>query len=260
MRFQPIVKSISKRALTSMDKFRFFVLLATLLLPASLVAQHGTADNGYYPTLYQGDTWTGLVSSLDPTTKEISLLYTHKQKTVIFSGALAKGYRVLSKGAKEKQQIVSLGITLGARLRVYYIPNQTTDEVGEAAPFKAFSKNLLGESPDAKRRVNLIFLVEFLPDENDSRTGTVLSTNDSTREITLSVTEGAKTENFIGVVVEGYRVKMKDGSFRDLVVSQIPAGAKIMVNYFDEMTGPARTTAEVHRIYRVQFLSLPQTP
>jgi len=243
-----------------MGKFRFFVLLATLLLPGSLIAQHGTADNGYYPIVYQGDTWTGIVSSLDPTTKEISLLYTHKQKTVIFSGVLAKGYRLQSKGNKDTQQIVASGIAVGARLRVYYIPNQTSDEGGGASPFKAFNNNLLGESRDSKRRVNLIFLIEFLPEENDSRAGTVVSTNDSTREITLAVTQGAKRGNFIGVVVEGYRVKMKDGSFRDLVVSQIPAGTKITANYFDEMTGPERTTAEVHRIYRVQFLAFPETP
>jgi len=243
-----------------MTESRFVVLLATLFLPVSLIAQHGTAENGYYPNGYQGDTWTGIVSSLNPTTKEISLVYTHKEKTLVFDGLLAKGYRVQANSDKQKQEIKATGITVGTRLRVFFMPNQTSDEVGGPFPFKAFGNNLLEESRDAKRRFNLIFLVQFLPEEGESRTGTVISTNDSTREITLAVTDGTKTVNFIGVVVDGYRVRMKDGSFRDLVVSQIPAGTIITVHYFDEMTGPERTTGEVHRIYRVQFLALPQTP
>jgi hypothetical protein len=243
-----------------MNKFQLFVLFTALLLPASLMAQHGTADNGYYPMAYQGDTWTGIVSSLDPTTKEVVLVYTHKEKTAVFEGVLAKNYQVHTNGSKEKQQVLATGISVGAHLRVYYIANQTSDEVGGTSPFKAFSNNLLVSSGDAKKRFNLIFPIEFLPEEEEGRTGTVISTNDSTREIILAVTSGTKTENFIGLLLAGYRVKMKDGSFRELLVSQIPAGAKITVHYFDDVAGPGRTTDEVHRIYRIQFLAIPQTP
>ena len=112
---------------------------------------------------------------------------------------------------------------------------------------------------DAKRRFNLIFLVEFLPEEGESRTGIVISTKDSTREITLAAGDGTKTENFTGVVIDNYQIEMKDGSLRDLVVSEIPAGTKITVEYFDEMIGPERTTTEVQRIHRVRFLAFPQT-
>jgi hypothetical protein len=242
------------------SEFRLLVLLATLLLPASLVAQHGTADNGYFPTAYQGDTWTGIVSNTAPSTRELSLVYTHKGKTDVFEGVLSKSYRVQSNGDKEKKQIAATGITMGVHLRVYYVPNQTTDDLGVTAPFKAFGTNLLESSRDLKQHFNLIFLVEFLPEEAESRTGTVISTNDSTREITLAVTDGTKKENFVGVVVEGYRVRMKDGGWRDLVISQIPVGMKLTVHYFDEMTGPERKTNEVHRVYQVQFLAFPQTP
>ena len=245
-----------------MAEFRLFVLLAILLLPECLVAQHGTANNGYYPSGYQGDTWTGIVSSLDTATKAVSLVHTHKGKSARFEGVLAKGYRVQAKDEKEKQQIRDTGIAVGAHLRVHYIPNQTSDDLG-AGPsyFKAFGNSLLERPPDTKRRFNLIFLVEVLPEESESCTGTVISANDSTREITLAVTDGTKKENFIGVVVSGYQLRMKDGSFRDLVVSQIPTNTKITVHYFDEMTGPERTTGgEIHRIYRIQFLAFPQTP
>ena len=241
-----------------MREFQLAVLLVTLLFPVALFAQHGTAGNGYYPVAYQGDTWTGIVSSLDPRTKDISLVYTHKGKTAVFEGILAKGVRVQTNGDKQKQQILATGITVGTHLRVFYIPNQTSDELGVTFPFKAFGNNLLEESRDAKLRFNLIFLVEFLPEEGEIHTGAVVSTNDSTREITLAVTDSTQTGNFIGVVIDGYRVRMKDGSFRDLVVSKIPIGTKITVHYFDEMTGTEHATREVHRIYQIQFLPLPQ--
>jgi hypothetical protein len=236
----------------------FFV--GVLAFPACPLAQHGTADNGYFPAAYQGDTWTGVVSMTDPATREITLLHTQKQKTAVFQGVLSKSFRVPSSGEKQTQQIVAQGIAIGSHLRVYYIPDQTSDQLGTTAPFKAFNNHFLGESRDTKPRFNLIFIVEFLPDENESRTGTVVATSDATREITLAVTDGSKTASFTGVVIQGYQARMRDGSLRDLVVSQIPTGAKLAVHYFDEMTGSDRKTGEVHRIYRIQFLALPQTP
>jgi hypothetical protein len=243
-----------------MSKYSLFVLLAMLFLPGSLVAQHGSANNGYFPSAYQGDTWTGIVSNTAPSARELSLVYTHKGKTDVFEGVLSKSYRVQSNGDKEKQQIAAAGIAMGVHLKVYYVPNQTSDELGATAPFKAFGSNLFEASGDAKPRFNLIFLVEFLPEEGENVIGTVVATNDSRREISLEVADGSKTGNFVGNVVDGYRVRMKDGGFRELVVSQIPVGTKLTVHYFDEMTGPDRKSVEVHRIYRVQFLALPQTP
>ena len=61
-----------------MGELRLFNLLVILFLPASLMAQHATASNGYYPNAYLGDTWSGIVSSVLPATKEVSLVYTHK--------------------------------------------------------------------------------------------------------------------------------------------------------------------------------------
>jgi hypothetical protein len=180
------------------------LVLAALLLPGSLLAQHGSADSGYFPTAYQGDTWTGIVSSVDSAARLVSLTYTHKGKTEVFEGILSKRYRVLSNSDKEKQKIVSTGIEVGVRIKVYYVPNEASDELGAATPFKAFGNNLLERSGDTKPRFNLIFLVEFLPEEGQTRTGTVVATNGATRVVTLEVTDGTKTENFVGVVVDGY--------------------------------------------------------
>jgi len=106
----------------------------------------------------------------------------------------------------------------------------------------------------------VIFLIELPPEEPASHTGTVISTNDSKREVTLAIADGTKTENFTGILIDGYRVRRKDGSFHDLIVSEIPPGTKMTIHYFDEMTGPERTNGEVHRIYRLQFLALPPNP
>ena len=118
-------------------------MLAILLLPVSVVAQHGTADNGYYPNGYNGDTWSGVVSSVEPATKAVSLVYTHHGKTAVFEGILSKHYRVQASGDKNKQQIVSAGISVGGCIKVYSIAKQTSDELGSAAPFKVFNNNLL---------------------------------------------------------------------------------------------------------------------
>ena len=243
-----------------MSNLRFFALQVILLFPVCAAAQHGTAGSGYYPSGYGGDTWSGVVSSVVPATKSVSLVYTRHGKTAFFEGILSKGYRIQTSGDKNKQQIMSTGISVGSHLRVYYLENQTSDDLGPVASFKAYGNDLLARSGNAKTRFNLIFLVQFLPDETESRTGSVIATNDSKREISLAVTDGAKTENFVGVVVEPYQVKMQDGSWQELTVSKIAGGTKVTVQFFDEMTGPDRKTSEVHRIYRIRFLSTPQNP
>ena len=237
-----------------------FASFAILFFAVPAYAQHGTAISGYFPSNYQGDLWTGVVSSVVPATREVSLVYTHHGKTTVFEGILSKTCRVQVWDSKEKRQIAASGITVGAHLKVYYMPNRTSDDVSQGPfPFKAF--NLLeGSLADAPRRFNLIFLIEFLPEQNENRTGVVISTNDSARTIKLEVANGARSEVFVGVLMEGYQIKMKDGEFHDLLVSQIPAGARIKVHYFDEVIGTGRAAGEVHRIYRIEFLSSPQNP
>jgi hypothetical protein len=63
--------------------------------------------------------------------------------------------------------------------------------------------------------------------------GAVTSTNDETREVTLSYTnpKNGKTQTFIGVLEEGYSVKLKDGSLHELKPSEIRPGAQIKVYY-----------------------------
>jgi len=65
----------------------------------------------------------------------------------------------------------------------------------------------------------------------DTWTGEVVSTNDTTREITLTYTNGKKSETFTGVLKDNFQVKMKDGSMKELNPSGIPKGARITVFY-----------------------------
>jgi hypothetical protein len=65
----------------------------------------------------------------------------------------------------------------------------------------------------------------------DTWTGEVASTDDTTREITLTYTKGTKSETFTGVLKDNFQVKMKDGSMKELKPSGIPKGARITVFY-----------------------------
>lgn len=64
-------------------------------------------------------------------------------------------------------------------------------------------------------------------------TGAITSTNDETREVTLSLTnpKNGKTQTFIGVLEEGYSIKLNDGSLYELKPSELKPGAQIKAYY-----------------------------
>lgn len=65
----------------------------------------------------------------------------------------------------------------------------------------------------------------------DTWTGTVTAVDDQTREIVLSYTSKDKTETFTGFLQPRYKIKLKDGSMRELKPSNIPIGAQLIVYY-----------------------------
>jgi len=65
----------------------------------------------------------------------------------------------------------------------------------------------------------------------DTWTGEVTATDDSKREITLTYKKKYKEETFVGILEEGYKVKMKEGNMQELKVSEIPPGTRIKVYY-----------------------------
>jgi hypothetical protein len=64
-------------------------------------------------------------------------------------------------------------------------------------------------------------------------TGEVTSTNDETREVTLSFTnsKNGKAQLFIGVLEEGYSIKLKDGNLHEVKPSGMRPGGVIKVYY-----------------------------
>ena len=63
----------------------------------------------------------------------------------------------------------------------------------------------------------------------DAWTGEVVATDDNTREITIKFDDKGKPETFVGVLIDGYKVKINDDSSRELKVSELPIGERIRV-------------------------------
>src|SRR2546428_5016533 len=85
-------------------------------------AQKGTAEPGFYPGGFQGDTWTGEVTSINEDTREFTLTYTRKDKTQTFVGVLPKGYRYQIKGGKYYEPKMSN--LKGAFVKAYYVEKE----------------------------------------------------------------------------------------------------------------------------------------
>lgn len=86
----------------------------------------------------------------------------------------------------------------------------------------------------------------------DTWSGEVTSTNDETREITLTYTKGSKTETFTGVLQEGYKVKLKDGTPHELKPSEISKGTHLMVFYTQRTRKDGEKKIKYYEIFRLQ--------
>lgn len=86
---------------------------------------------------------------------------------------------------------------------------------------------------------------------HDIWTGIVISTNDTTREITLS-TGGGQSLVFTGILKDHLSMKAKDGSTKELLPSDIHKGTKIIVFYEARKTkaddGKVKQYNEIYRI------------
>lgn len=86
--------------------------------------------------------------------------------------------------------------------------------------------------------------------------GVVVISNEATREITINYTDQTrnKSETFVGVLKPGYQIKLGDGTRRELQMSEIKPGARIMVFYKENTEEIAGKKVKVAAIQRVQFL------
>jgi hypothetical protein len=88
----------------------------------------------------------------------------------------------------------------------------------------------------------------------DMWTGEVSAVNDANREITLVYTGKKKTESFVGVVQEGYKAKLKDGSLAELKVSMIPIGRRLRVYYMAKDRKANGRKEKFYEIFQIDFL------
>lgn len=101
---------------------RFLLILAVVLSGAgSALAQHATADRGYYPQNYNGDVWMGVVVSTNEQTHEITLSFTKGSKTETFVGVPEKDYSVHERNGPVRPLKMS-DIPVGRTIKVWYIP------------------------------------------------------------------------------------------------------------------------------------------
>ena len=99
---------------------KMFVSIALLLMCLGLsMAQHGTAEPGFYPPGYNGDTWTGEVTAVNEETREFTLTYKKGDKEQTFVAVLPKGYTAKMKDGSEQE--VRMAAMMGLRVKVYYV-------------------------------------------------------------------------------------------------------------------------------------------
>jgi len=115
-----------------------FATWALLIFAAVLLAQHGTARNGYYPMNYHGDTWTGTVTSVNDQTRELTLTYTKGDKTEEFTGVLKAGLKAKRTDGSEAELKPS-DFPIGTRLLVYYTPQTKKVEGQKVKTYEIFA-------------------------------------------------------------------------------------------------------------------------
>jgi hypothetical protein len=109
---------------------RKFVVAPALIFGLLLFARHalpqsGTAESGYWPMGYRGDTFTGNVTSADDDSRTITLTYTNPKngKTETLTASIVKGYTAKWKDGTLRQ-IKPSDIPIGTRIKVYYMTKE----------------------------------------------------------------------------------------------------------------------------------------
>ena len=87
----------------------------------------------------------------------------------------------------------------------------------------------------------------------DMWTGIVESVNETTREITI-VNPDKKTEKFTGVLIDGYKLPMIDGTKRELKMSDVRPGLRVRAFYKSKTQDVGGQKTKVNLINRFQFL------
>ena len=84
--------------------------------------------------------------------------------------------------------------------------------------------------------------------------GVVVSANEPTREITLAYPDKNKTQTFVAVLESGYKQKLRDGTFRELAISELKSGLRLRVFYKQKTEMVNGRKVKVAIINRIDFL------
>ena len=127
------------------------LILSVIFCCGVALAQKGTAEPGYYPVGYHGDTWTGEVTAIDESANQITLTYRKGDKTETFVGTFTEKF-VMTGMANNPTgtNLKAKDIPLGTRLTIYYIKK---------------SKKVDGE----KVKINEIIGIKVLPKEKPKK-------------------------------------------------------------------------------------------
>ena len=103
---------------------RTLPLVLILLCTHIAFGQYGTAPNGYYPSGYNGEVFTGRVSAIDQTTGQITISFDGKKKTETFVGHFQKSCDVPS---KDGNPMTALDLPIGTDVTVFFETNVHKD-------------------------------------------------------------------------------------------------------------------------------------
>lgn len=84
--------------------------------------------------------------------------------------------------------------------------------------------------------------------------GEVTGANETTREITIKYSGKAGPEVFSGLLIDGYKLKQKDGSQRELKFDEITPGLRVRVFYKDDKEYISGQKKKIYRLVRFEFL------
>lgn len=90
----------------------------------------------------------------------------------------------------------------------------------------------------------------------DAWVGVVVTADTTTREIKLRHPDASKKDTFSGFLVDEYKVKLKDGTWRFLQMSEIEPGARIRVFYKSKTRDAGGQKVKVFTIHRLDFLGI----
>ena len=88
----------------------------------------------------------------------------------------------------------------------------------------------------------------------DTWTGEVTFVNDDTREFTLTYKKGNKVQTFIGVLPNGYTVKMKDGKDYEIKMSDL-VGLTIKAYYIPKSKKVNEQKVTTNGIFKIKFVT-----